>query len=440
MDKLFTLLALQRQAQEAENAQALAHIITNETLKIVPYRQAVFWNAEGAAVSLKAVSGNVTLDDKGSYAQALTKLIKKHAFLAKSEEQEPENIRTFSPAGLNSEDGDFANPAAMVIFKTAQDGILGGLWLEREKGFKKAELQILSELAVTYSHALATVKLREGSLAKMLWGGIKKTRWFILTAVLIGLLCPVRLAITAPAEIVARSPSVVSAPFDGTLDKILVRPGDHVTAGQVIAEMDKINLGANLESAQQELSLARAGLARLRREALSSPEKKGELKKLEADIAIKAIEFSYAQAMIERSDIRSTQNGVAIFSDKNELQGKPIRMGEKIMMVADPKESELLVRVPVDAMIPIRSDASVKFFLNVAPLKSHSATIRSIGYQAGPDADGLLTYKIRARLGDDVQDMRIGWKGTGKIYGDRVIFGYALLRRPLVHLRELLGI
>ena len=43
MDKLFTLLELQHRAQEAQSRDALIHIIINETLKIIPYTQAVFF-------------------------------------------------------------------------------------------------------------------------------------------------------------------------------------------------------------------------------------------------------------------------------------------------------------------------------------------------------------------------------------------------------------
>lgn len=440
MDRLFILLALQRQAQEVTSLDALSHIITNETLKIVPYKQAVFWRAEGTSVFIKSVSGNAALDEKSSYALALKKVIKKYAFLQADGGFDNQNIQSFSPEDMAAEGSDFKNHVVLIIFKTAQEGVLGGLWLERDSAFENAELKILSELAVTYSHALVTAKLRDNSVFLETLKRLKKLQLYIFAAVIVALFIPVRLSITAPAEIIAENPVIISTPFEGTLENILVQPGDHVKKGQVIAEMDKINLSAKLDRTSQELDIAKANLSRLSRESLSSPEKKIELKKLEADIAVKNIEYVYALDMMERSDIKAPQDGVAIFADKNILQGKPVRMGQKVMMIADPKESELLIRVPVEAMIPLSSDARVKFFLNVSPLKGRKAKIRSIGYQASQDADGLLTYKIHAHLDEDIKDVRIGWKGTGKIYGERVIFGYALLRRPLASLRELLGV
>lgn len=112
--------------------------------------------------------------------------------------------------------------------------------------------------------------------------------------------------------------------------------------------------------------------------------------------------------------------------------------GTKIMTVADPSTVDVLMRVPVEALIKINHSAPVKFFLNVSPLSGLRAEIRSIGYQASPDSDGLLTYKIRATP-TTKEDLRIGWKGTAKIRGDWTMLSYALLRRPVMALRRLTG-
>jgi hypothetical protein len=100
---------------------------------------------------------------------------------------------------------------------------------------------------------------------------------------------------------------------------------------------------------------------------------------------------------------------------------------------------DVLIRVPVDSLVKIDQNAPVKFFLNVSPLVGLRADIRSIGYQASPDPDGLLTYKIRATPATK-KALRIGWKGTAKIKGDWTLLSYALLRRPVMALRRLTGL
>jgi tetrameric-type glycyl-tRNA synthetase alpha subunit len=92
-----------------------------------------------------------------------------------------------------------------------------------------------------------------------------------------------------------------------------------------------------------------------------------------------------------------------------------------------------------DAMIPLKEDANISFYANAAPLRSYSGAMMDAGYQASADPDGLMTYKLHAQLDRD-NDLRIGWKGTAKIYGNWTILGYSLLRRPLIALRNLTGI
>ena len=56
------------------------------------------------------------------------------------------------------------------------------------------------------------------------------------------------------------------------------------------------------------------------------------------------------------------------------------------------------------------------------------------------DAGGLLTYKIRGNFIAPEEEIRIGWTGTGKVYGDRTLFIVNILRRPITTLRRKLGI
>jgi hypothetical protein len=297
---------------------------------------------------------------------------------------------------------------------------------------------VLEELAQSYAQSLAILNLRGRKLFRFSIGSKTLPRKYIAAGLLALCVFPVRLSVTAPAEIVARDPSVITVPYDGVLEKIHVRPGDKVEAGVLLANMDKTTLGAQMDMAAQSLETAKAALARLSREALATPEKKNELNLVQSDIRSKKIDYDHAGTLLERSDILAPKSGVAIFSDASAVEGKPLSTGEKIMLVADPSQSELLIRIPVDALIPMNAKSAVSFHLNVSPLFGRSATITSIGYQASPDPDGILTYKVRAAF-SGADKIRIGWKGSASIKGDWSILSYVVLRRPLIALRNLAG-
>lgn len=433
MDKMLTLLTLQRQALEAESIASLAHVIVNETVKLVPYQQAIFWLGDGDTIRLHTASGNTSLDENSPAMQTLKADIGRALATRNKDEHYPHLL------ALNRE-GKQKPKSLLMVLETGEDGIMGGVYMERGKAFQDGEQQILSELAFAYAQALAVKTLRGRTLMQQAKSWFPKIKIPLTIAALVIFLWPVRLTITAPAEIIAQNPTIITAPFQGTLESIEISPGDAVSVGDALAKMERLTLSSQVENARQELDIARQRLAQLRREVLSDADKKQDLRTLESDIALKQIEYDYAANRLERSVIRTPRDGIAIYADKNSLQGKPLQTGDTIMTIADPLQSELLIRVPADAMIPLKTNTDIRFFLNVAPLQGYDAAIKSIGYQASADPDGLLSYKIYARLDETVQNIRIGWKGTAKIYGDRVIFGYALLRRPLVMLRNLFGV
>lgn len=440
MDKILILLDLIKQTAQAEDKQAFQHIALNKTNDLVPYKQAIFWEKTDFGIMLGNVSGNNTLDKNAPYAQFLKTFIKNRTTSDEHVEcMSYDNVDAASQADWKEYIGKHA---ALIYLHTQEEGILGGLWLERDKAFNKGEKGILEELAIGYSQSYALLEMREKGSFLSPWKRLKKYQKILWLLFLILCLLPIRLSVTAPAEIVAKDPMVVTVPFDGVIDEVDVTPGERVTNNMTVFTMDKTDLEGQIDAARQSLQSAQKNLSRLRRESISAPEKKVEITRLNSEIAERKIEFENIQTLLARSDIKSPANGIAIFSDVNEFEGQPVNTGTKIMTIADPQKSELLIKIPVDNMLPITTQNPVEFFLNVAPLDGYEAQIISMGYQASPDSDGLLTYKIRANINNHDADTqpRIGWKGTAKIKGQWNILAYSILRRPLIALRNISGL
>lgn len=426
MEKLFTLLELQHQAQAASTRESLLHVIVNETRRIVEYSQAVFWNAEGLALRVERMSGNAQLDPQGTYALNLKKKLSKDKAYA-------QNAAILTPE-------EHTTHGAILYFRTEQEGLLGGVWLENDRAYTEAEMRVLEELAATYAQCLALWSLR--THASFLHGITKMRHGKAIALALLLMLAffPVPLSITAPAEIVAREAQIVTIPFEGIIGDVLVKPGDAVESGQTLVTMDQQSLQAQIDMASQEMMVVQSTLSRLQRESLAAPDKKTNLMQLQEEIETKRIALEYAKSLKDRSEIKASRAGIAVFSDAYALRGKPARTGDNVMMIADPAEYEVLVRVPADAMVPIDHGATASFYVSVAPLNGHAIRIENIGYQASPDPDGLLTYKVVAAIVDNADNMRIGWKGTAKIKGRWTFLSYAILRRPILSLRNLAGL
>ncbi len=432
MNPLLTLLTLQRQAQDAKTRQEFLHIVVNQSKKLIEYRQAIFWNKNLFGISLEKISGHAVLDPKSPYALDLLAHLddyKDHAVNAE--------IKT-------TEDKATQTVLTILPFSTPQDGIIGGLIFENDRAFRDEELTLLQELALSYAPLLALHDLRHitgiSSRIRHLWAKNDRRNKIIAGIILLALFFPVRISVTAPIEIVAKDADYLTAPFDGLVSDVYVSPGDIVENGQKLLSLDDTVLKADADLAGQTLDVAHSSLSRLRRESLSQPEKKAELSAVESDIEEKRIKADYARKMLERSTIKSTRNGVAIFPAKETLEGHPVHAGDVLMKVADTEQYEALIRVPVEAMIAMNKNAQVDFFLNVFPAKSFDARITSIGYESSPDEDGTYTYKVSADINDKDQMMKIGWKGTAKIRTSWSILSYEILRRPILMVRKITGI
>jgi hypothetical protein len=138
--------------------------------------------------------------------------------------------------------------------------------------------------------------------------------------------------------------------------------------------------------------------------------------------------------------ILSSTNGISIIDNTSEWQGRPVDVGEKIMIVANPNLIEFLIWLPVKDSIIIDDNSIVKVFLDINPIKSLKGKILRASYEPYVSPSEVLSYKLIANFEDGKKIPRIGLRGTAKIYGSRVTLFYYLFRKPITFVRQLIGI
>jgi len=102
----------------------------------------------------------------------------------------------------------------------------------------------------------------------------------------------------------------VSAAETGAIAEVLVKEGDAVKKGQILAKLDTATLQAELEIAQAEAKLQATRKARLEELAGSSRATPEELEKARTDLLIKDAQVRKFQAMIETRLMRSPIDGL----------------------------------------------------------------------------------------------------------------------------------
>lgn len=449
---LIKLISFFKQIRHKESLESLGFFFVNDLFNIIPYRQCILWSYHAGDVKLVAASGQMDIEQNSPLAQFVLKAVKRklsdHPLSDNADARSSyikengfshvsdlsvEECSTFSGRDVK----EFLSPCMSHVFLLEDAGVIGGVLLAREKPLGKMERAVLEDAGDALAEKLLFLR-NKANFFKPVGGIFTKVKLILAVAVLLFLLWPVKFSVTTYAEVVAKDSKVVTIPFDALIEDIHVDPNEEVSAEDSLFSLDNTRLKNEYALSKQFLDTAKERLSKTEREVFSDPTKVPELNLLREELKLTALKLSYAKERLDLSDVKAKVDGVVLFSDKNDLIGRPVKAGDVIMTIAKPDDVELLVRVPVDSMINLDWDIPVRFFLNTAPLTSLEAQLYNVSYKPSSDADGLMTYKARAKIADLEEIERIGLTGTAKLYGGQTVMVVNLLRRPFIAIRNLL--
>lgn len=440
---LSTLLALEREARKATSVEQLAFVAVNATHRLIDYYQCLLWRISPAGkIKIKSISGVSEIDYHAASGLALQRLIK-----AVHERKSGPDISPITgddiPSGMRQEWDEWLPANGLWCPFPRPDGdIHAGLLITRDSVIEDAEIELLTPLIEAYAHAWGVLDVAGRQTGAGLLKSLRNRKLrILLLAAMIGILAiPVRESALAPAEIVADQALIVSAPVKGVIGEFNVRPNEPVRSGQPLFSMDDTEFKSRYQIAAKGLEVARAEYLRSAQKSFSDAQSKSEVELLRVRVEQKKLELSYARMLLMRTVVRAERAGIAVFSDANDWIGKPVEIGERILMLADPKQAEIQVWLAVEDGINLEPGSEVQMFLNTNPMSPLSARIRQTSYQPSKTAEGTLAFRLKAELEAAQELPRIGLKGTAKVYGGTVSVLYYIVRRPLSALRQTLGI
>lgn len=432
-------IALEERARAARTVPELIFSIANEPWQLVGYRQGIVWQLSDGRPRLRIVSGLAQLADDSPYTVWLRRL---GETLAARVREQPEFVGAGDVPEPLAEGWREWLPEWLLVYPVlAPDGTrLALAAYAPDQPPDEGQQELLGRLMGTYGHAWAALAppARAGRASLRRWamaGGA------VLAAVALAL--PVRLSVLAPAEVIALDAMAISSPMDGVIKGFQVQPNQPVSRDQVLFTLDETTLRNRREVALKQLQVSRADALAAAQKAFESDASRAELASLNGKVAEKQAEVAYVEDLLRRIEVRSPADGVVVFGDVNDWQGKPVVTGERVALLADPRDAGVLIWLPVSEAINLEAGAEVRLYLQVAPLSPLSGTLSQTSYQATQSPEGVSAYRLRATFADPAQAQRIariGLKGTAKIYGERASLAYYLFRRPLAALREFTGL
>ena len=317
--------------------------------------------------------------------------------------------------------------------------LMGGLWIGRETPWQEREITLAERVTETYGHAWTALVTR-GRLPK--GAGVRRGLYVALALTIVfAMFAPVRLSTLAPVEVVPKEPTIVSAPLDGVIAKVLAPPNTMVEADQILLTLEDTALRNQYEVAEKALSVAAAEHRKAKQAAFQDPLSNAQVAVLQAELELRHAERDYARELLDRVTVRAPESGLLIYTEEADWAGRPVATGERIMAIAQPRRTKLRIDLPVDDAIVIRSGADVDVFLDVDPLHSLPARVTHASYHADVIPGEVLAFKVDAELEEsEAAKVRIGLQGTAKIYGERVSLFFFLFRRPVAAARQWLGL
>ena len=436
---LSVLLQLEADARKSEDVLSLHYFIVNETRRLLHYRHAVLFKAVGQKkLSFHAIRvSGVTLIDRATPKIHWIERVVNQLKISNLGDQPVKVLVEQLPEELQQDWRDLSLPFPIWVPLNLPDGFLvGSLWLEKETAWSDNELFLIKRLTETYAHAWGYFDKHRRLKS---WFFSRKIAWTLVAVMIMALLLPVQHSTLGPVKVIAKDPLIVSAPIDGVIASIPVEPNQPVTQGLMLLSYEDTNYRNEYAIAEQFLAVTQTELKKSTQGAFQDPKSNAEVALLEAKVDLAIIKRNYAREMLDHVNVVAEQEGFLLFSDKSELIGRPVTTGERLMEIAEIGKLMLRIDLPVENNIDFPLGALVKVYLDVDPLNSIDAKVTYTSFRAEVAPGDVLVYRVEAELTEEVENLRIGWQGTAKIYGSSVNLFFYLFRRPLAAARQYLG-
>lgn len=232
----------------------------------------------------------------------------------------------------------------------------------------------------------------------------------LLTIVLLAItLIPVDDIVTAPLYIEGDKRYTVTAPQQSYITEILVRPGDNVKQGQIIAKLEDKDLKMEASDIQSQLEQTEGQFRQAMADMDAANSGLAVNQKQQAQSKLDLI-----NRKIERTLIKSPIDGVIVSGDWQQKIGAPIEEGAELFQVADVASYRVILHVPDKDMDRLQIGETGKMKLASLPDQTFDFTVRRLTAVAEVK-DGENGFSVEASLDTTPSQINPGMQGVGKI-------------------------
>jgi hypothetical protein len=367
-------------------------------------------------------------DTKSPFIKNLVRFLGK-----KSSLQNPE---IFSASEVSSEFVKQGIGFVMVIpIRRHIDGVLmGALLFGSSSGFSK-------EATVLASHCAETLSLVLGSINSTYHFHWKRWISYGVFIAALGSLFMIQVPISTlgNAQVVAKNPTIITAPMNGIVKSVHVKSNDSVKKGEILVSFDDIEIKGKQRVAAQTINVSSSEMIKQERASFFDPSIKNRLEESRAERAVKAMEYNAISAQLKKLTVFAPSGGIVILDNPDEMIGKPFKAGEKLLSIVEPTEVKVEILVGTHESNIIKRGDIAGIYLDNDPFHPFSGMVSDIYYEPMMAPSNVLSYKAHVTLDANQTLPTIGMCGKVKIKGENVSLFMYLMRKPMAYLRWYFG-
>jgi HlyD family secretion protein len=213
----------------------------------------------------------------------------------------------------------------------------------------------------------------------------------------------------------------VTQPMPGRATEVLVRAGDLVTAGQVVARFDPLTQRAELARTESRLMAAEADafraellVARAEKQGGGDAEEalalaRARLTTADAEIEARTASYQVAQRQLRDRAVRAPMTGVVL--SRQVEPGQAVSGGEALLVIgAPPGRLFLTAGAAEPALATVSAGQPAHFTVPAFPGRTFTATVVRTGALSGPE--GARHFPVLLEVPNDPGVLAVGMSAT----------------------------
>jgi RND family efflux transporter MFP subunit len=415
-------------AEQRLTASAMA-IANDLAMRFRCDRVAIGTIARNCTIRLRAISHSASFRKQSALVDAIEnameEAVDQGAVVAYPPNEAAKQMASFAHRALAKH---IALPAVTLatVPMGGADGPIGAITLERHRDepFDSATLDLIETIASLLGPILArqqhAERLIAGRIADLVMEGIaalfgrRRPGLKLAAAASIALAIVLAFAqgehrVTAKSVLEPEVQRAAVASFDGYIRTALVRAGDSVRQGDVLASLDDRDLVLD----QLKWRAEQDKLLQKEREALANHDR-ASVSVLAAQIRQARSQLALADEKLTRTRILAPFDGLVVSGDLSQMLGSPVEKGKVLFEIAPLESYRLIVQVDERDVRYVKVGQTGTLALAGIPGHPLPFTLTKITPVTVAE-EGRNSFRIEARLADIDVAVRPGMEGVAKI-------------------------